>query len=583
MIGSFRAAALIPQQLFHKLDQGGLSLPDNLNRWAAGFGDQPALTFLDHHGPRPLGEAVVLTWAELDRRVSAVAAWIQRRACRGQRAAILAPHGPDYVIAFLAALRAGIIAVPLFPPGHPGTVGRLAAMFADCGPRLVLTTRAQLAAVDGFLDSHGLRKPEVVAVDALPDAIGAEVEPAWHTGDDVAYLQYPPTWTGAPCAVQVTFRNAVDNALTLVESIGALPGQSPSVSWLPLHHAEGLLLGVIAPVAVRARAVLMDPAAFLLKPERWLRALTANPGAVSAAPDFAYGYCAARIGAQEKAVLRLDHVRALFVDGASAQAHTLSRFLAAFAECGLRPEAVRCGYGPVGAAALVSVTTAEPRRTGFDRALLRRGRAEPRAENAPDALTLLSSGTPTRHRVRIVAPDNGRTLPDGAVGEVWVSGALGPGFWGRRKPGERPFGNRLPDADAPAHGWLRTGDLGLVDDGELYVLGRVGELLTVRDRQHYPYDVEATVGGAHSALRAHQAAVFTVREFDRVLTVLVAERVRECSTQQVAGQVRRAVTARHGLVLDRVVLVDTGRLPRTPDGAVCRATTRDRYLTGGFD
>lgn len=583
MIGSFRAASLIPQQLFHKLDQGGLSLPDNLNRWAAGFGDQPALSFLDHHGPRPVGEASVLTWAELDRRVSAVAAWIQRRACRGQRAAILAPHGPDYVIAFLAALRAGIIAVPLFPPGHPGSVSRLAAMFADCGPRLVLTTRAQLAVVDAFLEGHGLRKPEVVAVDALPDAIGAEVEPAWHTGDDVAYLQYPPTWTGSPCAVQVTFRNAVDNALTLVESIGALPGQSPSVSWLPLHHAEGLLLGVIAPVAVRARAVLMDPAAFLLKPERWLRALTANPGAVSAAPDFAYAYCATRIGAQEKALLRLDHVRALFVDGAGAQAETLTKFLAAFAECGLRPEAVRCGYGPVGAAALVSVTSAAPRRTAFDRALLRRGRATPCAQESPDALTLLSSGTPTRHRVRIVAADNGRTLPDGSVGEVWVSGSLGPGFWGRRKPGERPFGNRLEDAAAPAHGWLRTGDLGVVDDGELYVLGRVADLLTVRDRQHYPQDVEATAAGAHSALRAHQLAVFTVREFDRVLTVLVAERIRECSTQQVVGQVRRAVTARHSLVLDRMVLVDSGRLPRTPDGAICRATTRERYLTGGFD
>ncbi|MBP2473252.1 acyl-CoA synthetase (AMP-forming)/AMP-acid ligase II [Crossiella equi] len=559
-----------------------MSLPDNLNRWAAGFGDQPALTFLDHHGPRPVAEGEVLTWAELDRRVSAVAAWIQRRACRGQRAAVLAPHGPHYVVAFLAALRAGIIAVPAYPPGHPGQTQRLAQLLADCAPRLLLTTRDQLGAVEAFLDAHGPRRAEVVAVDALPDAIGAECEPAWHTGDDVAYLQYPASWTGQPLAVQVTFRNALDNALTLVESIGALPGQSPSVSWLPLHHAEGLLLGVIAPVAVRARAVLMEPAAFLLRPERWLRALTANPGAVSAAPDFAYGYCASRVGAKEKALLRLDHVRSLFVDGASAQAGTLARFQAAFAECGLRPEAVRCGYGPVGAAALVSVTTAEPRRTAFDRAWLRRGRAVARPEGTPESLTLLSSGAPGRHRVRIVSTANGRTLPDGSVGEVWVSGPLGAGFWGRRKPGERPFGNRLADADGPAHGWLRTGDAGLVEDGELYVLGKLADVLTVGERQHVPQDVEATAAGAHSALRAHQVAVFTVREVDRVRTVLVAERVRECSAAQVVSQVRRAVTARHALGLDTMLLVDTGRLPRTPTGAVCRQSSRERYLAGAF-
>lgn len=549
-----------------------------LGHWARRLGDRIAVTHLDHRDGGD-GRAVTLTWRELDERVEAVAARLSEVAGPGDRAAVLAGQSAGYVVAFLGALRAGLVAVPLFAPGLPGHAGRLAAALADCGPRVVLTTADDSGEVTRFLAGTPAG-PVVLAVDTVPPAAARDwPEP---DPDAPAYLQYTSGSTRSPAGVVLTHRNVLANARQACAAYGVESGTTSTVSWLPLFHDMGLILGIGAPMAGGMEAVLMDPLAFLERPARWLRALSASPGAISAAPNFAYAYCASRVTEAEKAYLELSRVVSLINGSEPVRPATIAKFHDAFAACGLRPEVHRSSYGLAEATVLVSVTDAgkAPRQVTFDRARLAAGYAVAAAPGAA-ATTLVSCGHPAGQRVRIAGPVTGEPAGPGEVGEIRVSGPnVGRGYWGRAEASVAAFG--LPPLDPDTgEGWLATGDLGVLFEGELFVTGRLKDLVVVDGRNHYPQDIEQTAE-EHPAVRPHSAAAFAVDAGDGEAAVLVLERAKDTDADIAAATaaLRAAVSAGHGLRLHDVVFLAPGEVPRTSSGKISRARCRESYLDG---
>jgi acyl-CoA synthetase (AMP-forming)/AMP-acid ligase II len=551
----------------------GDSFATLLARWAGRRGDEVAVTYLDHRTSAD-GRAVNLTWRELDDRVSAVAGHLRGLARPGERAAVLAPQSADYVVAFLGAIRAGLVAVPLFTPDLPGHAGRLAATLTDCAPAVVLTTTARTGEVTGFLGSLDA-EAAVVAVDALPPVAAGEHE--WHrpAPGEVAYLQYTSGSTRSPAGVVLTHHNVLTNARQACAAYGAEPATTSTVSWLPLFHDMGLILGIGAPVYGGLATVLMDPLAFLERPGRWLRALSASPGAISAAPNFAYAYCASRVPEEEKSYLELSRVVSLINGSEPVLPATLAKFQDAFGGCGLRPEVHRASYGLAEATVLVSVTDAgaPPRRVAFDRDRLAEGFAVPAGAGAAVS-ALVSCGRPVEQRIRIVDPATGEPVPDGEVGEIRVSGPnVGQGYWGRPAASAETFGG----------GWLATGDLGVRFDGEVYMTGRLKDLVIVDGRNHYPQDIEQTVE-AHPAVRLHSAAAFSFPHDEGEAAVVVLERAKgsDADLAESVRALRAAVSAEHGLRLHDVVVLPPGEVPRTSSGKISRALCRTSYLDGAL-
>jgi acyl-CoA synthetase (AMP-forming)/AMP-acid ligase II len=561
----------------------GESFATLLEYWARRLGDEVAVTFLDHRSGAD-GRAVTLSWRELDDRVGALATRLADFAVPGERAAILARQSADYVVAFLGAIRAGLVAVPLFAPDLPGHAGRLAAVLADCAPRVVLTTADAIDGVSGFLTSTAVERPAVLAVDT-PSPVAAG-ERSWPRPepDGLAYLQYTSGSTRSPAGVMLTHRNALSNARQACDSYGVETGTTSTVSWLPLFHDMGLILGIGAPMAAGAASVLMDPLTFLERPSRWLRALTASPGAISAAPNFAYAYAASRVSEAEKSYLELSRVVSLINGSEPVLPSTIAKFHDAFVDCGLRPEVHRSSYGLAEATVLVSVTEAgkAPREVTFDRDRLAAGFAMPAGPGAA-ATTLVSCGLPAGQRIRIVDPVSGASAGPGEVGEIQVKGPnVGVGYWGRPGASSAVFGLPPVDPDSGT-GWLATGDLGVRYDGELFVTGRLKDLVVVDGRNHYPQDIEQTVE-THPAVRPHSAAVFAIEHEDGEAAVVVLERAKgvEAEVAVVTAEIRRAVSAAHGLRPYDVVLLEPGEVPRTSSGKISRVRCRRSYVDGAL-
>jgi long chain fatty acid CoA FadD26 len=575
-------------------------------RWAAEAPAARAFTFADYREDRA-GVRETLTWSRLHRRAGALAARLGPVVGPGDRVAILAPSGLDFVVAFLGCLYARAVAVPLFTPDLPGHADRLAAVLADCEPACVLTTTRAAPGVHRFLDARGVgSRPRLVFVNAVRDPSPGSSRPPAVSPGDLAYLQYTSGSTREPAGVMISHGNVVANARQTLAAYATGDPPLTSVGWLPLFHDMGLVLSVAAPVLGGLHAVLMDPLAFLQQPARWLRLLAEHPGAVSAAPNFAYDLCAARVRDQDRHALDLSGVRTLINGSEPVRPATVARFQEAFGGCGLRPEAHRPSYGLAEATVFVSAAPPgqAPHVARLDRDGLARGVATPAGpdEGGAGAVELVSCGSPAGQQVLIVDPDTGRERPGGRVGEIWVRGPnVGLGYWGRPELTAQTFGARPasgPESapDAPAgddRPWLRTGDLGVVHEGRLYVTGRIKDLIIVNGRNHYPQDLEATAQAAHPAIRRDHVAAFAVsaggdghRDGGEAV-VLVAEHARQVPEPdrdpgEVARAVRAAVTARHGIRLRDFVLTGPDSVPRTSSGKVARAACRERYLSGRF-
>lgn len=576
-------------------------LQDRLRRWATERGHQRAFTFVEfphYHSP---GKHRSLTWAQLYAGAQSAAASV-RAVCRpGDRAALLMPQGLDYVTGFLGCLLAGVVAVPLFSPDLPGHERKVRSVIEDCEPACLLVTAASAPATETFVRSARLEQLPVVllgggrnhaggtvsATDRRPDG-DLEADP-----DGVAYLQYTSGSTRTPAGVMISHRNVLSNALQALGAFADPSGPNTSVGWLPLFHDMGLLLSIAAPVALGFPSVLMDPMAFLERPARWIRLLGLYPGALSAAPNFAYDYCAARYTAADAGDLRLEQVRALINGSEPVRAATISRFLDTFADFGLLPRALCPSYGLAEATVFVAADGPQsaPYSMSCRRDALADGHIVPLAatgdqESDPSAVELTFCGEAFGQELRIIDPVTREPRPQSAVGEIVVRGPnVGLGYWKRQEQSAETFGVMVPGTGERP--WLRTGDLGALHQGRLLVTGRLKDLLIVDGRNHYPQDVEETIQNAVSCVRRDRIAVFAVAGEHDQHAVAVAEHRRDLSPgaalREEADRVARArVSIAHGLRLDRLVLVAPGAVPRTSSGKVSRSACREAFLRGEF-
>ena len=549
--------------------------------------DDVAYTFIDYEAD-PAGIAESLTWSELRDRVNVVAATLLNNAAPGDRAVILAPQSLEYVLGFLGAIQAGLIAVPLPVPLGGSLDERVVGALQDCTPVAVLTNDAVVEEVRQYLRSlGGERPPRVIEVDALdfyspPPAAESDAHPS-----KTAYLQYTSGSTRQPAGVMISHKNVLVNleqALhDMFEAYGhAPPADTTVVSWLPFYHDMGLILGVFMPLKMGRPGVLMTPVSFLQRPARWIQNLAANTHAFTAAPNFAYHLAAARTTDDDLDGLSLAGVAVMTNGAERVHGATMRRFIERFAAFGLPAAAIRPSYGLAEATVyVVGSPGGEPATTvTFDLERLSDGHAEQRPDSGSDQV---GCGRPRSCEVRVVDPHTLLELPAGAVGEVWVHGdQVSAGYWRNPELTARTFGGRLasPSDGTPTGPWLRTGDLGVIFDDELYIIGRIKDLLIVDGRNIYPDDIEATVIGITGG---RVAAVSVPDEASEKLVVLAELRKYDVERlTELKNQVTAAVSKAHSVRVSDVVLLEPGALPITTSGKVRRAASLDRFRTGQF-
>jgi fatty acid CoA ligase FadD32 len=562
----------------------GETLIARVARWAARKPDAPAYTFVDYGSVRE-GRSTTLTWAEVHRRASWTAARLRRSAGPGDRVALLLPPGLDYLTTMLGAFYARVIAVPLFSPDLPGQHERLIRAYTDADPAVAVTVTGSLPAVRSFLGEAP--QADVVTADTIEPAAW---EPETVPPDELAYLQYTSGSTRDPTGVQISHRNIAVNARQLWAHFGVgVRRPVVVVSWLPLFHDMGLVATLAAPIVHGVHVRFTDPMAFIRNPARWLALISAHHDAevFTAAPNFAYEYCLSRTMTLDGLDLR--GLRWCLNGAEPVRESTLRRFGAAFAPAGLRPEASTPCYGLAEATVFVTAARGDrpPNVLTVAAKSLADGVLRVPARDERTA-TLVSCGTPTGQYVAVVDPESCCELPDDHVGEIWVHGPnVARGYWRKPEHSSTAFGGWLsgPATGVPAGPWLRTGDLGAVHEGELYVTGRRKDLIIVDGRNHFPQDIEVTVQEAHPAIRADHVAAFAVTGPDTERLVVVAERSRrvppaELDLDEVRRTVRAAVGAVHDVPLHDLILVRPGAVPRTSSGKIARSACRARYLAG---
>ncbi len=577
----------------------GVTLTSFLDRNRAIYGDAPSYRFLDYSQDAD-GRAVELSWNALWAKVGAVGARLQQVTARGDRVAILAPQGVEYVAAFFAAIHAGNIAVPLFAPALAGHTERLAAVLADAKPTVVLTTTAGSEAVRNFLRTlPAAERPRMIAVDAVPDAVAHTFTPVELDTDDIAYLQYTSGSTRTPAGVEITHRNVCTNVLQMILA-GDLDMSIRSVSWLPLYHDMGLIM-IMFPALCGAHITLMDPMAFVRRPYRWIKALgteSAHGRTLAAAPNFAFELAAERGLPPQGDDLDLSNVVTLLNGSEPVTMSSIEKFTAAFAPYGLPVTAIKPSYGM--AEATLSVASIAPSAAAtavyLDRGELNEGRAVVVDADAEGAVAHVSCGQPIPNQWAVIANADGEEQPDGVVGEIWLHGNnVGRGYFGRADESLRVFGNKLQTrlrdgshADGVVDNglWLATGDLGVYLNGELYLTGRIKDMIIVDGRNHYPTDIETTVSASSPAVRSGYVAAFSVPGVSGEELVIVAERAAGSGRAEpgpIVDAIRAAVARRHQVRAADIRMVAAGVIPRTTSGKLARNACRAEYLAGKFD
>ena len=556
--------------------------------------DGTAFTFVDYEQD-PAGVAESLTWLQLYRRVLNVAQELRSHASAGDRAVILAPQGVDYIVAFLGAMQAGLIAVPLLVPLGGASDERVDSVLRDAAPTIILTTSSVIGSVVQRVTLQpGESVPSIIEVDLLN--LNSPIQS--HAGDDsypaTAYLQYTSGSTRQPAGVMMSHRNLLANFTQLMSGYfadrgGVAPTDLTVVSWLPLYHDMGLFLGVCAPILGGFRTVLTSPMAFLQRPARWMQLMASNSQVFSAAPNFAYELAARKISDDDMAGLDLGGVHSIISGSERIHAATLRRFVDRFARSNLHAKALRPSYGLAEATVYVATSSAgaPPKIVHFESDKLSAGHAErcPGTKGTP----LVSYSLRPPPAVRIVDPETRpsvqmeRSVRSGCAATTSPT-AIGTG----PTETQRTFGGRLVAASAGTseERWLRTGDLGFISEGELFIIGRIKDLLIVYGRNHSPDDIEATI---QEITRGRCVAIAVPNDDIEQLVAIIELKMWAATDEDAIGQlgvVKREVTSAisnsHGLSVADLVLVSPGSIPITTSGKVRRAECVQRYRDDEF-
>ncbi len=562
-----------------------------------------------------------LTYQQLDRRARELGSLLYGLGLQGERALLMYTPGLDFVVAFFACLYAGVIAVPVYPPKRNQSFHRLQAIIKDCDAKDILTTSTILGNLQkGLIDHHELHGLKFLATDNLPKQFSQSYNlPEIEISEkNLAFLQYTSGSTGNPKGVMVTHQNLLVNCEGM-DRVWNHQSNSVMVTWLPTFHDMGLIYGVLEPLYKGIPCYMMAPAYFIQSPFRWLQAISHYKGTHSAAPNFAYDLCTRKITPEQKATLDLSSWKMTLNGAEPIRADVLERFAEAFAPCGFNPTAMSPGYGLAEATLVVSAVhkedTAEVYRVQAE--ALQRNKVVKAEENDDSAITLVGCGkTEIDTKVLIVNPDTLTPCAADEVGEIWVSGkTVTQGYWQKEAETAKTFQARLVSGDGP---FLRTGDLGFLKDGELFVTGRLKDVLIIRGRNHYPQDIEMTVEQCHDGIVNNRSAAFTVEVNGKEKVVITAELERRYHTRrkkavsiapqeerrklsdrrqgisedpgfemqvseppifrEIINNIKKAVSIHHGLQVHGVLLLRIGTIPKTSSGKIQRYACRQGFL-----
>lgn len=575
-----------------KIGQEVSTLVDLLRHRAKNQPDQIAYTFLQD-GETELGS---LTYQELNQQAQAIATHLQKLDIAGSRALLLYPPGLEFITAFFGCLYAQVIAVPAYPPRRNQNMSRLQAIAASSQAKIALTMSSLVHEVEGRLaEEQNLAELTLLATDNVPSDLATAWQEPEITHDTLAFLQYTSGSTGTPKGVMISHSNLLHNSSLIHQSFDDT-SKSQGISWLPPYHDMGLIGGVLQPLYVGAPMVLMPPVAFLQKPWRWLQAISRYKATTSGGPNFAYDLCARKVTPEQLAQLDLSSWEVAFTGAEPVRAETLELFASTFAPCGFRREAFHPCYGMAETTLIVSggLKMAPPIFCKVDGTALEQNRVKTVKGDRDGARTIVGCGQNwLDQEILIVDPGSLTPCPANQVGEIWVSGpSVAQGYWNRQEETEYAFQAYLVDggdrsAEQPLGPFLRTGDLGFLQDGELFITGRIKDVIIIRGQNHYPQDIELTVENSHPALRPACGAAFAVevKGSERLVIVQEVERsyLRKLNVNEVVESICQAVTAQHSIQVYATVLLKTGSIPKTSSGKIQRHACRDGFLNGNLN
>ena len=531
-------------------------------------------------------EEAGLSYAELDQRARAIGALLQSLNTKQQPVLLLYPPGLDYIAAFFGCLYAGAIAVPVYPPTSRRSLPRLAAIVKDARPRVALTTTQILTDLERTSRLPELKTIKWVATDSLDRDLSRQWHDANVNAESLAFIQYTSGSTAVPKGVMLTHDNLLQNE-RMIQTAFVQSEESIVLGWLPLYHDMGLIGNVLQSMYSGAQCILMSPLSFLQRPARWLEAISRYQATTSGGPNFAYDLCVRKIGLQERANLDLRSWTVAFNGAEPIRQSTIDRFVTEFEPCGFRREAFFPCYGLAEATLFVSgglksdpPVIATVKRTALES-------KEVVVADAADhvVVSLVGSGRSwLDQQILIVDPVSLLECGPDTIGEIWVSGPhVAGGYWDRPEESESTF--KACVADTGAGPYLRTGDLGFMREGELFVTGRLKDLIIIRGRNYFPHDIELTVESSHASLRQGCAAAFSVDVSGEEHLVMVQEvdRRRDLDLTQVIGAIRQAVSEEHELQVYAIVLLKPGSLPKTSSGKMQRHACKARFLEGEFE
>lgn len=554
--------------------------------------EKPEVTALTVYSDKP-GDRPQLSFAELWAQASCLAQDLATRTEPGDRVLLIFPSSLEFVVSYFACLIAGVIAVPMMVPRRNAAQDASASIIADCRPRLALGSPADLSgrhAFQEYLAQQGVGYQPVTL--ALSPRASCELR---SNPFGLAFLQYTSGSTSSPKGVMVSHDNLLSNLQMMKDRLGN-HGKSAHVSWIPLYHDLGLIMNLLQPFYLGAPCVLLTPSGFMHRPLNWLKAIDEHCAEVAAAPNFAFDLCVDRFRPELMQGVDLSRWKIALNGAEPVRAATLARFSETFAPYGFDARSMRPAYGLAEATLLVSAghrgDSVRVRRVSTE-GLARRIVKAPNDDS--DACEIVSCGAPMDGlSVLIVDPQTQRPLPSGEIGEIWIQGAcVTQGYWKRTMQTQETFEASpipLEQSGSPrGKGWLRTGDLGHLDDlGELYVVGRIKDVIIVRGVNHYPQDLEASAALSHRALRRDHTAAFSITDDsgrERVIVVQEVERSQRHGLieAEVVAAIQAAVVNNHDIALNQIVLIRPGALPKTTSGKVQRSLTRQLWLQGQLE